>query len=419
MRWALLSLVACGGGSSIDAGLDAPASVAGHVALRGDCEHPVAGDGGAVLPDTVVQVQTSFRAIDLVNDGTVAIDHDAPSAFAWSIEGPDAGEFAVMDDVEDVSDSHWCNYAYFGQALSIPVGATCHFGIAFAPHTVGIKTATLRVTKLSGHVTLDQTFPIHATAVAAPAGLIASHPDLYLTTMINPDTIRLVNGGTATVALGALSATGPFALSSNCPDQLTPGGACDANVAFQPPDGGCPSGTFASSTGALSVPLFARGASPQLSVGVGSVGRVTIEPGDVACDPPGCTLTVAKGQSFTLTATPAVGAHFVAWTLPDCGTATSCALTIGDTNVGVGATFASAAAKAIAVSIVGQGTVAGDQIACAHDCTMYVEPGAQVQLNASTTGAFSGWMGDCMGTNTTCNLGTVLNDRSVVATFAP
>jgi hypothetical protein len=83
----------------------------------------------------------------------------------------------------------------------------------------------------------------------------------------------------------------------------------------------------------------------------------------------------------------------------------------------VEAWFAPATDKHVNITIVGSGNVAG-VVNCDRSCTLDVTPGQSIDLTPSTTGTFVGWSGDCTGT-ANCQLGSVINDRNVTATFTP
>jgi hypothetical protein len=113
----------------------------------------------------------------------------------------------------------------------------CRADFEFHPTTVGVKQATLRVT----YADLDQTFSVRGTAVAVPARVYASRPDLYIRP---PEAgflqgFMIINGGATSVDLGmplvaTPSGVFPFGFSGwNCPSTLTPGGACSQARPFQ------------------------------------------------------------------------------------------------------------------------------------------------------------------------------------------
>jgi hypothetical protein len=165
------------------------------------------------------------------------------------------------------------------------------------------------------------------------------------------------------------------------------------------------------------VPLRAPGVPARLALTVDPHGTVHVEPGAQTCAPPGCTVMLIGDT--TLTALPESGGHFLGWEdgTGSCSDSPTCTFPGSIGTAVVRAKFASANAKAVAITIAGFGPVQAPSRTCTSSCTDYVEPGWQVTLTAG--GTFQQWSGDCTGTSSTCNLGTVINDRAVTATFAP
>jgi hypothetical protein len=418
----IVAAAACGGGHA--PGADAPAAT-GHVDIHGSCAFPLASDGALEFPDTAVAVQASYRPIDVVNTGIQIIGRELIS---WQVEGADAANFAVSGGLEE-EDGESCSFHEMDTVVFSP-GDFCRLDVTFQPQTPGPKQATLHVTFRD---LIDQTFTVRGNGVAAPSGLYASTPDLYVKpmTILGSTGFRLVNGGATTIDLGDPVITGPFGVIQsqadwNCPSPLTSGGACNVGaLAFNVATamGGCPTGSFTTSTSAVTVPLTARYVKSTLTIDPPTFGSVRIDPGGQVCTAPGgaaCQATFDTPTAVTLTATPEANGHFLGWFDPACGASPTCNLAAGFASVHLAPRFASAQAKAIAVTIAGTGTVdSGYSGSCSGSCTLYAEPGLAVTLTESTAGAFTGWSGDCTGTQATCNLGTVINDRAVTATFSP
>jgi hypothetical protein len=395
-----------------------------HVGIRGSCAFPLGPSGEVVFPDTATAVQTSYRAIDVVNTGSLITGREL---IHWAVEGADAASFSVSDGLDLYEDLESCSLHEM-DTVQFPPGGFCRLDVTFQPQSPGPKQATLHVTYQN---LIDQRFIVRGTAIAAPTTLYASTPDVY----VKPATIslrsgfRLVNAGTATIDLGDPVLTGSFAFDQtqvnwNCPSPLTPGGACNVGaIVSNFATGGCPMGSFTTSTGAVSVPLTARYVRSTLEIDPPTFGSVRIDPGGQICTAAGgaaCLATFDTPTAVTLTATPEANSHFLGWFAPACGSSPTCSLAAGFAAVHLAPRFASAQAKVIAVTIAGTGTVdAGNLGSCSASCTLYAEPGDGVTLTETTTGSFTGWSGDCTGTQVICNLGTVINDRAVTATFSP
>jgi hypothetical protein len=272
-----LLIAACSGGHPAS---DADAGFIDRLDFRGSCAYALAPDGALVFPDTAAQVQTSYRAIDAVNVGERAIP--GYELLRWQLEGADAADFTV-EYRRFSRDGEACTNHTMGADLELPVGSFCRLDITFHPTTLGVKQATVHVTHLEASI--DQTFALRGAAVAAPAGLYASTPDLYLRppSMLDSQGLSLVNGGTTDVALGDPVLTSGFAIYSGppagCPAVLTPGGSCYVGVIGRgTTSAGCPMGMFTTTTSAIVVPLTARYVSS-------TVGR-TATPGLSSPQPP-------------------------------------------------------------------------------------------------------------------------------------
>ena len=383
--------------------------------------------GEVVFPDTAASAQTSYRPVDVINEGPMLIGRED---ILWSFEGGDAADFSVSNGLQQ-EDPEACSFHVMDTVVFAP-GDSCRLDVLFHPTTPGQKQATLHVTYRN---LLDETFSVRGNAVATPVGLYASTPDLYVTpqTLSGYQTLMVVNAGTSSVDLGQPVITGPFAISPppgwNCPSPLTPGAACMVGPFWNASAmaSGCPTGSFTTSTSALTVPLTARYVPSTITIDPPPTGSsVRIDPPGQICTSSGggaCGATFGTPTAVTLTAIPESGGHVLGWYAQPasaCGSDLTCTLPAGFANVHLAPRFASAQAKAIVLTINGTGTVdAGYPGSCTAPCTLYAEPGGQVTLTESTTGSFTGWSGDCTGTQTTCNLGNVINDRTVTATFSP
>jgi uncharacterized repeat protein (TIGR02543 family) len=420
---AFVFVAACGGGHQPPAG-SVDSGPTASVAIRGSCAYPLGPSGELVFPDNAAGAQTAYRPLDVINTGPQLIGREN---LQWVFEGADAAEFAVVGGLQQ-EDQEACTFHEMDTVIFGP-GSSCRLDVLFHPTTPGPKQATLHVTYYNG---IDQTFTVRGSAVAAPTGLYASTPDLYVRpqTITNGQSFMLVNAGTSSIDLGQPAITGPFAINPgwNCPSPLTTGAACMVGTFFNASAtaSGCPMGTFTTSTGAITVPLTARYVPTVVRVDAASYGSTRIDPPGQICTTtsiPDCQAIFDVPTAVTLTATPDSGGHFIGWYAQPasaCGIDPVCSLPAGSAGVYVAPRFASAQAKAIAVTITGTGTVDGGYSgSCSASCTLYTEPGGQVTLTESTTGTFTGWSGDCTGTQTTCNLGNVINDRVVTATFTP
>ena len=135
----------------------------------------------------------------------------------------------------------------------------------------------------------------------------------------------------------------------------------------------------------------------------------TIGSGTVAPTPPG--LSYGSGTVVTITASPAVGWHFVSWSGDASGTAGTTTVTM-DADRSVTATFA-IDTYSLTVTTTGSGTVARIPDQPSYDY------GSLLTLTAtpSTGYEFVNWSGDASGTANPTTV-TMDSDKSVTATFA-
>ena len=153
-------------------------------------------------------------------------------------------------------------------------------------------------------------------------------------------------------------------------------------------------------------------------LGTGS-GTVTSSPAGIDCGVD-CSEPYNSGTVVTLTATPAIGSVFAAWSGdPDC---TDGIITM-DTNKTCTATFNLSTVQQFALTVNKQGTGSGTVtsspagINCGTDCTEVYNSGTSVTLTATPDAGsvFAGWTGACTGTGN-CAI-TMDAAKTVTATF--
>jgi serine protease AprX len=148
-------------------------------------------------------------------------------------------------------------------------------------------------------------------------------------------------------------------------------------------------------------------------------GSVASTPSGIACGTV-CSASYPSGGSVTLTATAAAGSTFTGWS-GDCTGTGSCTVTM-DGNHSVTASFA-IVQPTLTVTRAGNGsgkvTSTPTGINCGTTCGATFKSGTSVTLKASPAAGskFTGWSGDCSGTNVNCKL-KLTADRAATATFA-
>jgi hypothetical protein len=154
-----------------------------------------------------------------------------------------------------------------------------------------------------------------------------------------------------------------------------------------------------------------------LTVSRSGSGSVTSAPAGISCGAD-CTESLAQGTVVTLTAAPASGWRFAAWSGGGCTGTGPCALTLNAATT-VTATF-TPITHTLTVALSGSGSVASSPvgIACGVDCNEAYAAGTAVTLTPTPASgwAFAGWAGSCTGTGA-CVV-TMSAARTVTANFA-
>ena len=182
---------------------------------------------------------------------------------------------------------------------------------------------------------------------------------------------------------------------------------------------------------ALTVPLTSAGATFvqvfTMSVTTSGSGTVTASPPGILCgnDNTDCSEVYETGTMVTLTAEPDPGWDVYSWS----GTGATC--NAGSTMCVVSMTqarnvtvqFRERFTLTVTPMGSGSGTITGGGINCPGTCSVSVFDGTAITLTEAPSSAaagsqnvFSGWGGECSGTQTTCNV-TVDAAKTVTASF--
>ena len=158
----------------------------------------------------------------------------------------------------------------------LPIAADCTLVLTFAPSALGLRTATLSIASDASNGTAVIT--LSGTGVPIPTPQVSLTPTTLdfgtqtIAGLYPARRIRLVNSGTADLAIASIAASGAgFTIAaSTCAAALAPAAGCDIDIAFAP--------TAAQAyTGALTVASNAAG-SPHATVlrGSGSAAAVPV-----------------------------------------------------------------------------------------------------------------------------------------------
>jgi len=175
---------------------------------------------------------------------------------------------------------------------------------------------------------------------------------------------------------------------------------------------------FEADTNAVDV-VFERAESFGMSQTLPHVGEIAVIPPDA------CELGCRVSPTSVMPVAPA-GQRFVGWTAQTgCSTEPLCELRAA-AGEGFGywaARFAPATAPAITLTMNGKGRVVFYEdseypIICEGNCSYAPSsPSAIVKAVIASPDAFTGWAGDCSGTDSLCHFGIVTADRAITATF--
>ncbi|GAM08162.1 thermophilic serine proteinase [Geobacter sp. OR-1] len=142
-----------------------------------------------------------------------------------------------------------------------------------------------------------------------------------------------------------------------------------------------------------------------LNVTVSGSGTVHSSPStDISCSSGTCSKTYPSGSVVTLTASPSTDYLFTGWS-GACGGTGDCTVTM-DAATAVTASFINPNHRTLSVTVSGSGTVHSSpspDINCSSGtCTVSYMVGSAVTLSVvpSAGFVFSGWTGDCSGTDT-------------------
>jgi hypothetical protein len=129
----------------------------------------------------------------------------------------------------------------------LPPGIGCTITVTFTPTATGARSGALTITDSGAgsprSVTLSGAGLAGTAAISLSAALL-NFPDQIVGTISPPQSLRVTNSGTATLALGSITAGGDAAQTNACPALLTPGAGCSINVMFKAGGLGARTGTI-------------------------------------------------------------------------------------------------------------------------------------------------------------------------------
>ncbi len=219
------------------------------------------------FPDTVQQMVSAPLTVTMTNNGNLTADISR-----IVISGP-------------FTQTNNCG-------TSLAVGASCQFQVTFYPTGAFAFGGTLQVQSNQAStlsVALNGTGITAPAAVPCPAAL--NFGNQVQGTTSAPQTVTLTNTGSAALAISAVTTSGDFAATNNCPSSLNPRTSCSIGVSFTPTTLGTESGT-------LSISDNATGGTQVVTLsgaGVSSTAAARLPPGVAAA----VAGTVARAKART------------------------------------------------------------------------------------------------------------------------
>lgn len=143
--------------------------------------------------------------------------------------------------------------------VSLATGASCDVWVAFAPQSPGSHAGTLSIHSSAAGSPASVALAGNATAAPVPhMALSRSAIDFGAQTVglaSNTQTVTVSNGGTATLEVLAIAASGDFGFEGCAtPLSLAPGESCELRIRFLPTASGARTGSIAISTNAAGSP---------------------------------------------------------------------------------------------------------------------------------------------------------------------
>ncbi len=153
--------------------------------------------------------------------------------------------------------------ANFGETnncgASVPAAGSCSINVTFTPTAVGNLYGTLTVTdNNNGTPASTQVVPLAGVGLGAPAVSLSAGTLSFGSQIVNTtsaaQTVTVTNSGTATLTLGSITASGPFAQTNTCGLSVAAGGICTISVTFTPTTAGSALGSVTLTDNAANSP---------------------------------------------------------------------------------------------------------------------------------------------------------------------
>ncbi len=139
---------------------------------------------------------------------------------------------------------------------TLAIGAICAINVTFTPTAPGNRYGN--VTIADNAANSPQTLILEGSGLAAPAVSLSASALSFGSQAVNTTSpvqiVTVTNSGTATLNVGSITATGPFAQTTTCNSPVAAGGNCTISVTFTPTTTGSAVGSITLTDNAGSSP---------------------------------------------------------------------------------------------------------------------------------------------------------------------
>ncbi|MGH9359443.1 MAG: beta strand repeat-containing protein, partial [Terriglobia bacterium] len=196
-------------------------------------------------------------------------------------------------------------------------GGQCTISVTFTPTAISAETGSVMVTddaagsphqvSLSGTGVTTAATPVFSTNSLTFASQLAG-------TTSAPQTVTLTNTGGAVLNVTALTASGVFTETNNCPATLAPSASCTINIVFSP------TGTTSSNSGSLTITDGLTGTQPSVTLTGNAVADFALSAGGSV----GTPLIGTNSLQMTISATSLLSSFTGAISLSCSGGGVTC-----------------------------------------------------------------------------------------------
>jgi hypothetical protein len=210
-------------------------------------------------------------------------------------------------------------------SVPLSAGASCAIAVSFTPNAAGdggANAGTLVLTDNaagSPQVALLKGTGVTSVVALTPASL--SFNSQFVGTTSAPQTVTLVNSGSATLNITSVAVTAGagFAQTNNCGTSVAAGSSCTISVSFTPTGSGTASGTLSvtdNTTGSpQTVGLTGTGVSPTASLSATTVNFGSLLVGTGSTTPQKITLTNTGNANLSITSLSISGSNASEFTI--------------------------------------------------------------------------------------------------------